>query len=185
MIEEIIHPIIGYEGAYKISSYGYIISCAKTRGMGNIVLREAIKKPSNNGSGYLITSLCKNGRKKSFYIHRLVAQHFIPNPDNLPEVGHGLLGKECNAVWNLCWTTRLENEKEAWRRGEKGRGSRHQNSKPVFQYTLDGDFVKSYENAIFAMEETGFENSMISRAARGVLPHAYGFKWKYDAGDPN
>ena len=67
------------------------------------------KKLSDNGRGYLQVSLCKNGKEKKFYIHRLVAIHYFPNPENKLEVDHIDGNKHNNCVENLRWATRSEN----------------------------------------------------------------------------
>jgi len=65
------------------------------------------KTHSDNGSGYKYVSLYPN--EKTYYVHRLVAIHYIPNPDNLPEVDHINRIKDDNRVENLRWTTKLQN----------------------------------------------------------------------------
>jgi hypothetical protein len=66
-------------------------------------------KPSKMKNGYIKVELCKNGKQKTFKIHRLVAEYYIPNPENKPEVNH-IDGDKCNnSVENLEWNTRKEN----------------------------------------------------------------------------
>ena len=93
MIEKIWKPIIGYENLYKINNYGEVLSLRSTK----------ILKPNNNGIGYFIIQLCKNGKRKNYLIHRLVAEHFLDNPNNLPEVNHKDEDKSNNFVNNLEW----------------------------------------------------------------------------------
>jgi hypothetical protein len=66
-------------------------------------------KPGTDKSGYLLVSLSKDGKPKSCSIHRLVAEHYIPNPDKLPQVDHRYRDKTDNRVENLSWVTPLEN----------------------------------------------------------------------------
>jgi hypothetical protein len=66
-------------------------------------------KPRTNSSGYLHVRLCKDGETKPYTIHRLVALHYIDNPDNLPQVDHRYRDKTDNRVENLRWVTPLEN----------------------------------------------------------------------------
>ena len=93
MVEKIWKPIIGYENLYKINNYGEVLSLRSNK----------ILKPNNNGIGYFIIQLCKNGKRKNYLIHRLVAEHFLDNPNNLPEVNHKDEDKSNNFVNNLEW----------------------------------------------------------------------------------
>lgn len=94
--EEIWKDIKDYEGLYKISNYGNVWSYKTNR----------ILKPSKNThTNHLGVILCKNGKKKRFQIHRLVAQAFIPNPLNLPQVNHINEIQDDNRSINLEWCT--------------------------------------------------------------------------------
>lgn len=88
-------PIIGYNGKYLISTYGRV----KSRSNG----KETILKSDLNSSGYHRVSLYKNGKRTRYFIHRLVAEAFVPNPENLPLVNHIDEDKENNEVTNLEW----------------------------------------------------------------------------------
>ena len=92
MIEEW-RPIEGSEGLYEVSSYGRVRSLRR-----NIIL-----SPKKEPMGYLRCNLYLNKNMKTFSIHRLVAQAFIPNPDNLPQVNHKDENKTNNSVENLEW----------------------------------------------------------------------------------
>lgn len=76
-----------YEGLYQVSNLGRVKSLTRILKDGR-KWEEKIIKPGNNGHGYLQVNLHKNGKQKNFFIHRLVAEAFIPNPDNLPYVNH-------------------------------------------------------------------------------------------------
>lgn len=65
-------------------------------------------------AGYENIKLCKNNKTKHFLVHRLVAEAFIPNPDNLPEVNHKNKDRQDNRVANLEWCTRLDNLKDSY-----------------------------------------------------------------------
>lgn len=93
--------IKGYEGLYKISNEGDVISLSKNSGF--LKLKERYLKPTIKANGYLDVKLVKNGINKHFYIHRLVAEHFIPNPNNLPQVNHKDKNPGNNNVNNLEW----------------------------------------------------------------------------------
>lgn len=100
MTEEF-RDIKGYEGLYQVSNLGNVksLNYMKTG-------KERLLTPHIVGSGYLNISL---GRKFRQYIHRLVAETFLPNPNNLPQVNHLDENKQNNCVDNLCWVTNKEN----------------------------------------------------------------------------
>jgi len=97
--------IAEYEGDYQISTLGRVRSCK----YGDY----RIRKPFIAGKGYVAIDLCKAAKAKKFYLHRLVAQHFIKNPNNLPEVNHNDGNKLNNAKNNLNWTDGIGNMKHA------------------------------------------------------------------------
>lgn len=101
MIEEW-RPVIGYEGLYEVSSYGRVRSLDKYDSM-NRFLRGRILRLFTDGLGYLRAQLYSNSKRKSFLVHRLVAQAFIPNPDNLPQVNHRDENPSNDNVDNLEW----------------------------------------------------------------------------------
>ena len=114
MQEEIWKDIIGYEGYYQVSNLGRIKS------MDRVIYNKdghpyhypgRIRKLVPNPKGYLIVSLSKDCMTRVFLVSRLVAQAFIPNPNNLPQVGHkdDDRDKRNNSVDNLYWTTNYEN----------------------------------------------------------------------------
>ena len=115
----------GYEGYYQVSNCGRVKSLDRTiqTWHGHRTIRGKIKSPSFNRDGYLVLSLSKHGIGKGFLVSRLVALHFIPNPDNLPEVLHIDNMPSNNYVTNLKWGTHQQNIQEAWRDGlmEKAR----------------------------------------------------------------
>ena len=108
-------PVVGYEGLYEISSFGRVKSLPKYvnashRGfVGKRLLPEKIMKPSNC-FGYLIVALRKDGKYKKIRVHRLVAQAFIPNPENLPCVNHKDENTLNNKIENLEWCTHEYND---------------------------------------------------------------------------
>ena len=112
MIEEIWKPVIGYEGLYEVSSYGRVRSLdryVKGKGESYWLRKGKVLSPEKNKDGYLLVSLCCNGKRYLRTVHRLIAQAFIPNPDNLPEVNHLDEDKTNNRVDNLEWCDRSYN----------------------------------------------------------------------------
>ena len=96
--------IEGYEGLYQVSNDGKVRSL-NYRQTGQKKKMKLLK----NSRGYMRVDLCKNGKVKTFKVHRLVAQTFIPNPQNKPQVNHIDENKANNCMWNLEWTTAKEN----------------------------------------------------------------------------
>jgi len=93
--------IIDYEKLYKINNEGKIWS----------EIKKKMLKPRIHSHGYLRVCLCKENTIKDFYIHRLVAQHFIPNPENFFIIDHIDNNKKNNLMNNLRWTTSSENNR--------------------------------------------------------------------------
>lgn len=141
---------------YFINNYGTVY---------NKHLKE-LRKEKTKG-GYLRVTLYKNGKQKHFLIHRLVAQAFIPNPKNLPEVNHIDNNPVNNRVENLAWCTAKEN-------------SRWSKSKPVKQIDVkSGKTIRLWRCIREADEVLGIDNSSISRCCRGKQNTAGGYKWEY------
>lgn len=108
-------PIKGFEGIYEISNLGRIKILEKIhyrKHMGNYVIKEKIKSLTLSGQTWALywgTCLTKNGKTKSIRIHRLLAQHFIENKNNLPCVNHIDGNKLNNSLNNLEWVSYMEN----------------------------------------------------------------------------
>lgn len=105
--------IPGFEDCYQVSSSGRVRSLERQvkNSTHNLMrpIQEMIMNPWDNGNGYLVVSLSKNGMRKNHYVHRLVAAAFIDNPDNKLYVNHIDYNKKNNAASNLEWCTQLEN----------------------------------------------------------------------------
>ena len=100
MIEIIeMRDIKGYEGEYAVTKSGLVWSYKRNKFL----------KLNDNGIGYLYVALCHGGIRQQKYIHRIVAEAFIPNPDNLPEINHKDEDKSNNCVDNLEWITHIDN----------------------------------------------------------------------------
>jgi len=189
--EEIWKDIKEYPG-YQVSNWGRVRSLNYLHTGQMVVL-----KLSKNKYGYLEVGLCKNGKKKSRKVHRLVAVAFIPNPLNLPEVNHKDENKENNFVWvnedgtidleksNLEWVSHIQNCRAGTRNQRIAESLKEALinhpvlSKRVAQYTLDGELVAIYPSAREAARQTGFNYQNICSCCLGKYKQAYGYIWKY------
>ena len=115
--------IFGYEGLYQVSNFGRVKSFNGRWGSVQIL------KPVLQKNGYLTVSLCKNGKLKTVKIHRLVAETFLTNSDNLPEVNHKDGNKLNNCVENLEWCTGKENVQHALENGLRKFGEERTDTK--------------------------------------------------------
>lgn len=109
-MREIWKDVIGFEGKYQISNFGRIKSLNY-----NNTHKEKIMKLSLDKYGYTKLSIAKNNKDYSKTIHRLVAQAFIPNPENKSQINHKNGVKTDNRVENLEWCTVSENHKHAFK----------------------------------------------------------------------
>lgn len=140
-----------------------------------------ILTPSLNFCGYEYVTICFSGKHKQIRVHRAVAEAFIPNPENKPEVNHIDGDKLNNCVENLEWCTRLENEQHAWKTGLKKRryGFEHKNSKEVVQLTLDNEYIKRWASASEVEKVLGYNQANISECCRHKRNFANGYMWRY------
>ena len=164
----------GYEGRYQVSSMGRVKSLERKDCLGRTV-KERILKPNVVGRGYLRVILYAGGKTRTFFVHRLVCEAFHENPDNKPQVNHINEIKTDNRASNLEWATARENSNFGSRNERLGKAQ----SKPVGQYTLDGDLVKAWQSVNEVQRQTGFSQGNISLAANGKYKQAYGSIWRY------
>lgn len=107
-MSEVWKDVKGFEGIYEISNFGRCKSKKRNTKFKSI-FKEKILVPKISQNGYLRCGLSKNGIVKSRLIHRLVAIHFVDNPENKPFVNHIDGNKQNNNAWNLEWCTQSEN----------------------------------------------------------------------------
>lgn len=179
---EVFVPINGYETLYEISNTGKVKSLAKFKGTRYTqYIPERIMKPRPNTYGYLQVGLCLRNVKKPVYVHRLVASHFINNPENKKEVNHIDGDKHNNKVENLEWCTRMENEKHSYSIGLKRKGSMWGNSKKVVQMDLSGSVLKEWSCIKEVSEHLGVDRRNIVNCCKGLKSEFNGYKWSYAA----
>ena len=168
---EIWHDIEGYEGLYQISNKGNVKRLYKTS--------EKILKPKLNTNGYLRVQLYKNRNLQNRYIHRLVAEAFIPNSQNKPQVNHKDENKKNNCVENLEWMTSKENNNYGTHAERSGLNRR----KSILQYSKSEEFINEWPGICTVEEELGFSHASIIKCCLGKLKSAYGFIWRYKEKD--
>ena len=174
---------------YKISNLGRLINL-NYRGTG----KNKLMKPSENSRGYLQVHLSKNGKRKMFKVHRLVAETFLPNTDNLPQVNHkieGDEGKKINIVYiNKDGSVNKEKSTIEWCDGKynhnyatinqriskakiNGKGS-----KRVLQFSKSGEFIREWPSTA-ECGRNGFNHQLVSACCNGKRKSHKGFKWCY------
>lgn len=171
--------IKGYEGLYQVSNMGRVKSLERTsidkRGHKHHT-KERILKSRPNHKGYLRLTLHNDsGKKKSFFVHRLVCEAFHENTENKPFVNHIDENKTNNIANNLEWCTYAENNNHGTRNARIAKSL----SRPVAQYTLDGELIKVWQSPREVQRQLGFDQSHISKVALGKQKTAYGYVWKY------
>ena len=176
-MKEIWKDIADYGGSYQVSNLG------RVRNADGLVMKQRRGK-----DGYCRILLYKDGKYKGEYPHILVAKHFIEKPtgDNL-EVNHIDGVKQNNSVSNLEWVTRRENHFHAVKLGLKppnptlGKyGSEKPCSKPIYQYSLDGVFIRAWRSRADAAEYYNTTPNSISRCMNGVRQSCKGYIWRHE-----
>lgn len=108
-------PVVGYEGAYEVSDLGRVRSLTRaiSRGGRTSIIQGRVKTPKITKKGYAHVHLFRNDVRKCVTVHRIVAEAFIPNAEQKPEINHQDNDRRNNAATNLKWCTRLENQAHA------------------------------------------------------------------------
>ena len=184
MTEEIWKDIEGYEGLYQISNLGRVKSLkhiiVRNNGVKQTFQEKILKTPLCKKTGYPMVCLWFMGKEKRYSVHRLIAQAFIPNPENKPEINHINTIRNDNRIENLEWVTRTENMNNPLTKKNLSKprnwainGYKHWRSKPIIQLTKNGEVVNVYPNASL----TGIQH--IGKCCNGERNTAGGYKWKY------
>lgn len=188
---EIWKDIEGYEGLYQVSNLGRVKSLSRfiDNKRGGWISKEIFLKHSYDSWGYQQIILTKNNIRKSFKLHRIIAQAFIPNPDNLPQVNHKNEIKDDNRIENLEWcdckynvnygTRNKRSAEKASQRMTGKIGKLHNTSKPIIQLTKNGEFIKEWECSCSVTRQLGYSDSSIRQCCNGNFKQAYGYNWKW------
>ncbi len=186
MEKEIWKDVPGYEGKYRISSFGRVMSLKR-----NGIPKDTIVAPHMRGN-YLCVGL-RDKTRTFVSIHRLVATVFVPNPLGLPQVDHIDGDKINNLSSNLRWVTAKENINNpvtrAYHRAQCAKNRNNWQSKAIEQRDMDGNLIATYPSIREAARVTGIEKSNISAAAHNkrryatdhwaTIRSAGGYKWNF------
>lgn len=191
-------PINDYPN-YMISNLGRVKSvertCTTKNRWGEIerVVNEKILKTTSGKDGYIKVVLCKNSKAKTFLVHRLVATHFIPNPENLPCVNHRDENPSNPTYTNLEWCSHKYNSNYGTskeRISEKHIGkiltSEHKSkiaeghNVSIIQYDKDMNLITIWASGKEAEMATGISAGNISHVCKGKRKTAGGCIWKYN-----
>ena len=144
--------IKGYEGLYAITEDGQVWSIKRKRFLKNFLL-----------NGYLAVGLTKDGKTKNKHIHRLIAEAYIPNPDNKPTVDHINRNRLDNRLENLRWATVVEQV------------NNRENTRPI--YCVETDEI--YPNQLAAARALGCDQGNISKVLRGIIKKHHGYHFQF------
>lgn len=180
----------GYNGLYEVSSNGLVRSVLRKvwnpgRNCYRVQYPRVLRLTVDN-NGYNRVTLSKEGKIKQHLVHRLVAEAFIPNPKNLPQINHINEVTSDNRIENLEWCTNEYN----CNYGNHNSNISKSQSIPVLQYTLEGKFIREWQSSREAESETGIANTNILRCCHGGfyskkrkvwvnVNKANGFIWKF------
>lgn len=189
MENEIWKDVKGFENLYQVSNLGRVKSLERVVNgrWGKYSVKSKLLTNYVSKSGYIVVSLSKDGKVSYKKVHRLVANAFIPNPDNLPQVNHKDEVKTNNTVIlnedgsvdfdksNLEWCTPTYNLNY----GSRSIKAAKTNSKKVYQYTIDGVLVKVWDS-LKDVVKGGFNNRGVGFVATRKRKTSGGYIWKYE-----
>ena len=170
-----------YEGLYKVSNWGRILSLNY-----NHTGKPGLMNPGKDKDGYLVVCFSKNKEEKTCLVHRLIAEAFLPNPENLPQVNHKDEDKTNNFVFlNEDGTVNKEKSNLEWKspKDNCNHGTRNERiakakSKPVLQLSLSGDLIKEWPSTM-ECGRNGFNQGNVAACCRGERKTHKGFRFMY------
>ena len=174
LLNEIWKDIKDFKGLYQISNYGRV----KSLGNKSNHKREKILKANLSNKNYYKICLNKNNIRKTFTVHRLVAETFIENVFLKKEINHIDGNKHNNRIDNLEWVTRKENQIHAYKNKLQIAKKNNERSFPIYQLNLDGKIINKFPSIMEAERKTGIKNANIARACKRNQTTC-GYKWRY------
>ena len=180
---------VDFTGYYEVSNLGRIKKLPTTSLDGRCHLKERIMKPTLDKKGYLTVNLLKDGKRYTrVFVHRIVAEAFIPNPENLPIVNHKDFDILNCRVDNLEWTTMQGNYDYSAKRGRYVRTAvwnehitktlRSTMGKPIIGTQMDGG-AEITLSSLNQCREYGFQPSCVSNCCKGKRRQTGGYTWRY------
>lgn len=185
---EVWKDIDGYLGLYQVSNLGRVKSLDRYINNGKcLVFKKGQILKIKEYKGYCYIKLSKHHKYNQYLVHRLVAQAFIPNPENKPCIDHINTNRTDNRVENLRWVTQKENvnnpisiSKMKKNHHLKNRfGKLHPSSKPIIQFTKDGEFIRKWDCIKDVERELNFSGGYVGNCCKGKYKTAYNFIWRY------
>lgn len=167
--KEIWKDIPEYDGLYQISNFGQVKSLKRivSNGNGKRNIEEKILKQSKCNNHYFQVNLSKNGKIKTYYVHRLVAMAFIKNHNNLSIINHIDGNGFNNNELNLEWCTQKDNVNHAWNNGlcqsicESAKHSKGRPARKVIQNNDNGDIINIYFSVKDAMKKLNITEAQV------------------------
>lgn len=181
MKREVWKDVKGFEEAYQVSNLGRI-KRKRRIDSNNRTQKERIMQPSIYSNGYMNVDLRMNNKKRRVSVHRLVAETFIDNPLNLPQVNHKDENKTNNCAANLEWCTAQYNIR--YNKGvERRRETAIKKSNEVSKYSLDGKFIEKYRCPSDAADSVnGACSEIVSCCYRKAHSLSYrGYMWRFSS----
>jgi hypothetical protein len=164
---------------YQINNYGRVKSLKRLQDGRNRIVEDHFINQFDNTQGYKQISLFKNHKKRNYRVHRLVAETFIPNPNNYNVVNHIDGNKLNNNVSNLEWATYKQNTNHAWKIGLCSTEKFKHYTTKVVQLDKQNNILKIYNSQKEASIDNNIRKTAINNCLRGINKTSGGYKWRY------